>query len=127
VGDFGNQVDPIIVEARVRGGPAQGLGQARLAACVYDPGSGQLLTGTPQDFAMPRADDLPSFKVDHAVSGCAHNPLDLKGCGGAGSIGSPPALIDALTDKMGLCDIAMSAMAGRARRAASARPGPRMN
>jgi len=109
VDDFGNIVNPMIVEGQVHGGLAQGLGQAMLEACVYDPQSGQLLTGSYQDYTMPRADDLPSFVVDHTVTACTHNPLGVKGCGEAGAIGSPAAFINALTDALGVRDIAMPA------------------
>ncbi len=119
VDDFGNIVNPMIVEGQVHGGLAQGLGQAMLEGCVYDPESGQLLTGSYQDYAMPRADDLPSFSVDHTVTPCTHNPLGVKGCGEAGAIGSPPAFINALTDALGVKDIAMPATAERVWRAAN--------
>jgi aerobic carbon-monoxide dehydrogenase large subunit len=121
VDDFGNIVNPMIVEGQVHGGIAQGLGQAMLEACAYDSESGQLLTGTFQDYAMPRADDLPNFKVDHTVTACTHNPLGVKGCGEAGAIGSPPAFINALTDALGVRDIAMPATAERVWRAANGR------
>ena len=75
VDDFGNIVNPMIVSGQVHGGIAQGLGQAMLEACVYDKESGQLLTGSFQDYAMPRADDLPSFTVDHTCTPCTHNPV----------------------------------------------------
>ncbi len=119
VDDFGNIVNPMIVSGQVHGGIAQGLGQAMLEACVYDKESGQLLTGSYQDYAMPRADDLPSFTVDHTVTACTHNPLGVKGCGEAGAIGSPPAFINALTDALGVRDIAMPATAERVWRAAN--------
>jgi carbon-monoxide dehydrogenase large subunit len=119
VDDFGNIVNPMIVEGQVHGGIAQGLGQAMLEACVYDKESGQLLTGSYQDYAMPRADDLPNFTVDHTVTACTHNPLGVKGCGEAGAIGSPAAFINALTDALGVRDIAMPATAERVWRAAN--------
>ena len=119
VDDFGNIVNPMIVSGQVHGGIAQGLGQAMLEACVYDKESGQLLTGSFQDYAMPRADDLPSFTVDHTCTPCTHNPLGVKGCGEAGAIGSPPAFINALTDALGVRDIAMPATAERVWRAAN--------
>ncbi|MEX8494885.1 xanthine dehydrogenase family protein molybdopterin-binding subunit [Sphaerotilus sp.] len=119
VDDFGNIVNPMIVSGQVHGGIAQGLGQAMLEACVYDEASGQLLTGSYQDYAMPRADDLPNFTVDHTVTPCTHNPLGVKGCGEAGAIGSPPAFINALTDALGVRDIAMPATAERVWRAAN--------
>lgn len=119
VDDFGNIVNPMIVSGQVHGGIAQGLGQAMLEGCVYDEESGQLLTGSYQDYAMPRADDLPDFTVDHTVTPCTHNPLGVKGCGEAGAIGSPPAFINALTDALGVRDIAMPATAERVWRAAN--------
>jgi carbon-monoxide dehydrogenase large subunit len=109
VDDFGNVVNPMIVEGQVHGGLAQGLGQAMLEGCRYDPQSGQLLTGSYMDYAMPRADDLPSFKVDKVVTPCTHNPLGVKGCGEAGAIGSPAAYINALTDALGVKDMPMPA------------------
>ena len=119
VDDFGNIVNPMIVEGQVHGGLAQGLGQAMLEGCVYDPESGQLLTGSYMDYTMPRADDLPSFSVDHTVTPCTHNPLGVKGCGEAGAIGSPAAFINALTDALGVKDLAMPATPERVWRAAN--------
>ena len=89
----------MIVEGQVHGGLAQGIGQALLEHGVYDDDTGQLLTGSYMDYAMPRADDLPSFNVE-TVKGtpCTHNPLGVKGCGEAGAIGSPPAVINAICD-----------------------------
>ena len=98
--DFGNIINPMIVEGQVHGGIAQGIGQALLEAVHYDE-SGQLLTASYMDYAMPRADDLPSFKVSHQVTPSPSNPLGIKGCGEAGAIGSPPALINAITDAIG--------------------------
>ena len=121
VDDFGNIVNPMIVEGQVHGGLAQGLGQAMLEECVYDKQTGQLLSGSYMDYAMPRADDLPSFKVDTCVTACSHNPLGVKGCGEAGAIGSPPALINAITDALGVRDLAMPATRERVWRAAQAR------
>lgn len=107
--DFGNIVNPMIVEGQVHGGLAQGIGQALLEGCVYDRESGQLVTGSYQDYAMPRADDLPDFKVDTRVTPCTHNPLGVKGCGEAGAIGAPAAVINALCDALGVKDIEMPA------------------
>ncbi|MFN0162996.1 MAG: xanthine dehydrogenase family protein molybdopterin-binding subunit [Burkholderiales bacterium] len=109
VDDFGNIVNPMIVEGQVHGGIAQGIGQALLENCVYDKETGQLLSGSYMDYAMPRADDLPSFKVDTCVTPCSHNPLGVKGCGEAGAIGAPPALINAITDALGVRDLPMPA------------------
>jgi carbon-monoxide dehydrogenase large subunit len=98
--DFGNIINPMIVEGQVHGGLAQGIGQALLEHCVYDASSGQLLTGSMMDYALPRADDVPSFKVDTKVTPCTHNPLGSKGCGEAGAIGSPAALMNAVLDAL---------------------------
>jgi carbon-monoxide dehydrogenase large subunit len=117
VDDFGNVINPMIVEGQVHGGIAQGIGQALLEGCVYDAESGQLLTGSYMDYTMPRADDLPMFKVDTRVTACTHNPLGVKGCGEAGAIGAPPAVINAITDALNIKDIAMPATAERVWRA----------
>jgi carbon-monoxide dehydrogenase large subunit len=90
----------MIVEGQVHGGVVQGIGQALLENCVYDPESGQLLSGSMMDYAMPRADDFPQFKLDTVCTPCTHNPLGTKGCGEAGAIGSPPAVINALLDAL---------------------------
>jgi carbon-monoxide dehydrogenase large subunit len=97
--DFGNVVNPMIVEGQVHGGLAQGIGQALLEGAVYDE-NGQLKTGSYMDYCMPRADDLPSFKVATTVTPCTHNPLGVKGCGEAGAIGSPAAIINAICDAL---------------------------
>jgi len=98
--DFGNIINPMIVEGQVHGGVAQGIGQALLEHCVYDTSSGQLLTGSMMDYALPRADDMPAFQVDTKVTPCTHNPLGAKGCGEAGAIGSPAALMNAVLDAL---------------------------
>jgi aerobic carbon-monoxide dehydrogenase large subunit len=110
--DFGNVVNPMIVEGQVHGGLAQGIGQALLEGCVYN-SDGQLVTGSFADYALPRADDLPKFSVE-TVRGtpCTHNPLGVKGCGEAGAIGSPPAVINAIVDALagyGVRDVPMPA------------------
>ncbi|MFQ6549108.1 xanthine dehydrogenase family protein molybdopterin-binding subunit [Aestuariibius sp. 2305UL40-4] len=98
--DFGNIVNPMIVEGQVHGGLAQGIGQALLENCSYDE-DGQLISASYMDYAMPRADDLPMFAVDHSVhTPCTHNPLGVKGCGEAGAIGSPPAVVNAVVDAL---------------------------
>ena len=106
--DFGNIINPMIVEGQVHGGIAQGVGQALLEGAYYDP-SGQLLTASYMDYTMPRAGDLPSFKVSTSNTPCPGNPLGIKGCGEAGAIGSPPAVINAITDAIGSNDLAMPA------------------
>ena len=108
VDDFGNIINPMIVEGQVHGGIAQGIGQAMLEGCVYDH-TGQLQTGSYMDYCMPRADDLPFFSVDVTCTPCTHNPVGAKGCGEAGAIGSPPAVINAITDAVGVRDISMPA------------------
>ncbi len=108
VDDFGTIINPMIVEGQVHGGIAQGIGQALLEACVYDE-NGQLQTGSYMDYCMPRADDLPSFDVGLTCTPCTHNPVGAKGCGEAGAIGSPPAIINAVTDAIGIMDIDMPA------------------
>ncbi|MGG7568679.1 xanthine dehydrogenase family protein molybdopterin-binding subunit [Rhodovulum sp. DZ06] len=99
--DFGNVVNPMIVEGQVQGGVAQGIGQAMLEACRYDTETGQLLSASYMDYAMPRASDVPMVNVDHSCqTPCTHNPLGVKGCGEAGAIGSPPALVNAVLDAL---------------------------
>ncbi|MBW8318197.1 MAG: xanthine dehydrogenase family protein molybdopterin-binding subunit [Rhizobium sp.] len=107
--DFGNIINPMIVEGQVHGGIAQGVGQALLEGVRYDPSTGQLLTASYMDYAMPRADDLPSFSLSHQNTPCPGNPLGIKGCGEAGAIGSPPALINAITDAIGTNNLNMPA------------------
>lgn len=98
--DFGNVINPMIVEGQVHGGVAQGIGQALLENCSYDD-EGQLLSGSYMDYTMPRADDVPMFEVDHScITPCTHNPLGVKGCGEAGAIGSPPAVVNAVIDAL---------------------------
>jgi carbon-monoxide dehydrogenase large subunit len=122
VDDFGNVVNPMIVEGQVHGGIAQGLGQAMMEGAAYDVQSGQLLTGSYMDYAMPRAIDIPSFRVDTTCTPCSHNPLGVKGCGEAGAIGSPAAYINAVTDALGIVDLAMPATPERVWRAAHGLP-----
>ncbi|NIZ59397.1 carbon monoxide dehydrogenase [Sedimentitalea sp. CY04] len=98
--DFGNIINPMIVDGQVHGGIGQGIGQALLEGCVYDE-DGQLLSASYMDYAMPRADDLPFYAVDHSCqTPCTHNPLGVKGCGEAGAIGSPPAVVNAVVDAL---------------------------
>ncbi|GIT93376.1 carbon monoxide dehydrogenase [Jannaschia pagri] len=100
VDDFGNVINPMIVEGQVHGGLAQGIGQALMENCAYD-AEGQLLTASYMDYTMPRAHDLPMFTVDHSCgTPCTHNPLGVKGCGEAGAIGSPPTIVNAVLDAL---------------------------
>jgi carbon-monoxide dehydrogenase large subunit len=106
----------MIVEGQVHGGLVQGIGQALMENCIYDPESGQLLTGSFMDYAMPRAGDVPDFRLDTLSTPCTHNPLGAKGCGEAGAIGSPPAVINAVLDALrplGVKDLDMPASPAR--------------
>ena len=112
VDDFGVIINPMIVEGQVHGGLVQGIGQALMEHGVYDPESGQLLTGSYMDYTMPRAGDFPEFKLGHVCTPCTHNPIGSKGCGEAGAIGSPPAIINAVLDALqplGVKDLDMPA------------------
>jgi carbon-monoxide dehydrogenase large subunit len=100
VDDFGVVINPLLLAGQVNGGIAQGVGQAMLERTVFDPQSGQLLSGTLQDYALPRADDLPALEFAYNVVPCRTNPLGVKGAGEAGAIGSPPALINAIVDAL---------------------------
>ena len=109
--DFGNLINPMIVEGQVHGGIAQGVGQALLENAHYNE-DGQLLTASYMDYCMPRADNLPSLKIDYTVTACTHNDLGVKGCGEAGAIASPPAVINAIVDALsvvGVTDMSMPA------------------
>ena len=97
--DFGRTVNPMIVCGQVQGGVAQGLGQALLERTSYD-ADGQLVTGSFMDYTMPRADDLPEIEVDLLEVPSVSNPLGVKGAGEAGSVGSPPAVINAIIDAL---------------------------
>ncbi len=99
VDDFGAVINPLLLEGQVHGGVVQGLGQALIEETVYDD-SGQLLTGTFMDYAMPRADDLPFFAFSTHNVPCKANPLGIKGAGEAGAIGAPPAAINAIVDAL---------------------------
>ena len=110
VDDVGTVINPMIVEGQIHGGLAQGLGQALLERCAYD-GAGQLVSGSFLDYAIARADDLPLFVTECDESQpCTHNPLGAKGCGEAGSIGAPAALVSAALDALaplGVSDLEM--------------------
>jgi aerobic carbon-monoxide dehydrogenase large subunit len=108
VDDFGVVINPMIVEGQVHGGVAQGIGQALLESAIYD-SSGQLVTASYMDYTMPRAEDLPSFQIGLTETPCPSNPLGIKGCGEAGAIAAPPAVINAVTSAIGHEDIAMPA------------------
>jgi len=124
VDDFGNLINPMIVEGQVHGGIAQGVGQALLEGAVYDKG-GQLLTASFMDYTMPRAADLPSYKVAMTNTPCPSNPLGVKGCGEAGAIAAPAAVMNAITDALGHEEIDMPATPQAVWRAAQ-KPARRM-
>jgi carbon-monoxide dehydrogenase large subunit len=108
VDDFGTVINPMIVEGQVHGGVAQGVGQALLEGAIYDT-QGQLVTGSMMDYCMPRADNLPNFKVATTMTLSPSNPLGIKGCGEAGAIAAPAAVINALTNAIGTEALAMPA------------------
>jgi carbon-monoxide dehydrogenase large subunit len=109
VDDVGTVINPMIVEGQIQGGVAQGLGQALRERCVYDGHNGQLLSGSLMDYALPRASDMPVIvsELDESQP-CTHNPLGAKGCGEAGSIGAPTAIVNAVLDALrpfGITDV----------------------
>jgi aerobic carbon-monoxide dehydrogenase large subunit len=93
-------INPLLLRGQVQGGVAQGVGQAMLEHCVFDPETGQLLTGSLTDYCLPRADDLPAIEFEFNVVPCRTNPLGVKGAGEAGAIGAPPALVNAVVDAL---------------------------
>ncbi|HJW39805.1 MAG TPA: xanthine dehydrogenase family protein molybdopterin-binding subunit [Rhizomicrobium sp.] len=109
VDDFGTVINPMIVEGQVHGGITQGIGQALLEHGIYETSSGQLITGSYNDYAMPRADDLPEFTVGMTMTACPSNPLGVKGCGEAGAIAAPAAVMNAVTDALGVKEFDMPA------------------
>jgi carbon-monoxide dehydrogenase large subunit len=108
VDDFGTLINPMIVEGQVHGGVAQGVGQAMLEGAIYDT-NGQLVSGSFMDYSMPKAENFPTLKVGTTTTKCPSNPLGIKGCGEAGAIAAPAAVINAITDAIGSEDLAMPA------------------
>jgi carbon-monoxide dehydrogenase large subunit len=102
IDDVGVIVNPMICEGQVHGGLAQGIGQALMEAVVYDRASGQLLSGSFMDYAMPRADDLPDFAVDFHLTPATTNPLGIKGVGETGTVATPATIANAVLDALGL-------------------------
>ncbi|MBL8833586.1 MAG: xanthine dehydrogenase family protein molybdopterin-binding subunit [Rhodospirillales bacterium] len=100
VDDFGNVLNPMMLEGQVHGGTIQGIGQALYESCEYDPATGQLLSGSYMDYAMPRADRMPTIDFSYNEVPCKNNPLGVKGAGEAGTIGAPPAVIHAVLDAL---------------------------
>ena len=106
VDDYGVLVNPMIATGQAHGAIAQGIGQALLEHAVYDPVSGQPIAGSFMDYAMPRADDLPSFEFGFNGTRCTTNPLGVKGCGEAGAVGAFPAVTNAILDALGPSSVA---------------------
>lgn len=100
VDDYGVLVNPMVATGQAHGAMAQGIGQALLEQAVYDPASGQMVTGSFMDYALPRADDLPSFDLGFNGIPCTTNPLGVKGCGEAGAIAAFPAIANAILDAL---------------------------
>jgi carbon-monoxide dehydrogenase large subunit len=100
VNDVGRVVNPMIVRGQLDGGAVQGIGQALIEQTVYDPDSGQLVTASLMDYALPRAQEMPAFAFETSNVPCANNPLGVKGAGEAGAIGSCPAVINAVADAL---------------------------
>ena len=100
VDDFGVTLNPLLLAGQVHGGAVQGIGQALMEQTVYDPDSGQLLTASLMDYALPRAYEMPSFAFETSNVPCTTNPLGVKGAGEAGAIGSCPAVINAIVDAL---------------------------
>src|SRR5579885_11279 len=115
--DFGRVINPMLVAGQVHGGVAQGLGQALLENCIYDAESGQILTATFSDYAMPRAGDMPDISFAYEEIPCKTNELGAKGCGEAGTVGALPAVISAVADAIGVKHIDMPATPERVWRA----------
>jgi carbon-monoxide dehydrogenase large subunit len=127
VDDVGVVLNPMIVEGQVHGGVVQGVGQALGENCVYDPVSGQLLTGSFMDYRIPRADDLPPIAVATQSTPCRHNPLGVKGCGEVGTIASPATVMNAIVDALspyGIAHLDMPATAQRIRQVIQAAHQP---
>lgn len=115
--DFGRVINPMLVAGQVHGGVAQGIGQALLENCVYDADSGQCLTASFSDYAMPRADDLPDIAFAYEEIPCKTHELGVKGCGEAGTVGAMPAVISAVCDAIGVVHLDMPATPERVWRA----------
>jgi carbon-monoxide dehydrogenase large subunit len=100
VDDYGRLVNPLLTEGQVQGGLAQGIGQALMERVAYDKDSGQLLSASPMDYALPRADDLPPLPVRFLSVPTASNPLGVKGAGQAGAIAAPHTVVLAVLDAL---------------------------
>ena len=110
----------MVVEGQIHGGLVQGIGQALMEHCIYEPESGQNLTGTVMDYGIPRAEDVPNFSCDRLESPSPNNPLGVKGAGESGTIGAPAALVNAVVDglwHLGVRHVEMPMTPMRVRRA----------
>jgi carbon-monoxide dehydrogenase large subunit len=116
VDDAGVIINPLLFAGQIHGGIAQGIGQALMENVAFDPSSGQLLSGSFLDYAMPRAEDMPSFRLEELGDFCKSNPIGVKGAGESGTVGAPPAIISAIVDALkdyGVTDIDMPATSAR--------------
>ena len=109
IDDFGKVINPLLLEGQVHGGIAQGIGQALFEETIYDNNSGQLLSGSFMDYAIPRASDMPSIRFNYNEILCTTNPLGIKGAGEAGAIGAPPAVINAVCNALDIDHVDMPA------------------
>ena len=100
VDDSGVIINPLLFEGQIHGGIAQGIGQALMENVAFDPSSGQLLSGSFQDYAMPRAEDIPNFQLEELGDFCKSNPIGVKGAGESGTVGAPPAIMAAIVDAL---------------------------
>ena len=116
VDDSGVIINPLLFEGQIHGGIAQGIGQALMENVAFHPSTGQLLSGSFQDYAMPRAEDMPNFQLEELGDFCKSNPIGVKGAGESGTVGAPPAIIAAVVDALkdhGVTDIQMPATPAR--------------
>jgi carbon-monoxide dehydrogenase large subunit len=123
VDDVGTMLNPLLCEGQIHGGIVQGIGQALLENLVYDPESGQLVTGSFQDYGMPRADDFCRFELEENSSPTDKNPLGVKGVGEAGTLGAIPAVMNAVNNALaaiGAAPVELPATAEKLWRAISA-------
>jgi len=100
VDEVGRAINPLLLEGQVHGGIAQAVGQCLMEDIAYDPGSGQMMSGSFMDYGMPRADDFPSIEMETNEVPCKTNPLGVKGAGEAGTVGSLPAVMNAINDAL---------------------------
>jgi len=125
IDDVGRVINPLIVDGQIHGGIAQGLGQALMEDCRYDPESGQLSTASFADYVLPRADQMPALDIRYNEVLCKTNPLGVKGAGEAGTIGCLPAIIAAVSDAAGVRHIDMPATPEKIWRALNEKRGAR--